>query len=151
MFNHTYPKGTVRAAAFAIALTGFAGLAAGHDLKDHVKMAAAEPQSAEAAPPALWQNLGTLHYAVTTTSPLAQQYFDQGLRLAYGFNHAEALRAFRYAQELDPKCSLCYWGEALVLGPNINAPMSPDAVAPALAAIAKGQGGAPSRAPRSRR
>ena len=50
----------------------------------------------------LWSNLGTVSYPVTTASPLAQRYFDQGLRLAYGFNHAEARRAFRKAQQIDP-------------------------------------------------
>jgi hypothetical protein len=68
---------------------------------------------------------------------LAQRYFDQGLRLTYAFNHTEARRAFRQAQRLDPRCALCYWGEALVLGPNINAPMDPTAVALAVAAMAK--------------
>lgn len=94
------------------------------------------------APPLLWDNLGNLHYPITTASPEAQQYFDQGLRLAYGFNHAEARRAFHYAQQLDPGCALCYWGEALVLGPNINAGMSTDAVAPAIDAIAKAKAAA---------
>ena len=65
---------------------------------------------------------------------LAQQYFDQGIRLAFAFNHAEARRAFRKAQRLDPACAMCYWGEGLVLGPNINAPMEPSAAAPAFAA-----------------
>lgn len=83
----------------------------------------------------LWSNLGTLTYPVSTNSPRAQNYFNQGLRLAYGFNHAEAQRAFRKAQELDPDCAMCHWGEALVLGPNINAPMESDAVAPAFAAV----------------
>ncbi|UEM24872.1 hypothetical protein JL100_034610 (plasmid) [Skermanella mucosa] len=87
----------------------------------------------------LWQNLGTVTYPVTTASPLAQRYFDQGLRLAYGFNHAEARRAFRKAQQIDPTCALCFWGEALVLGPNINAPMDAGAMAPALAALARAE------------
>ncbi len=96
------------------------------------------PSSAyiESEPP-LWDNLGTLSYQVTTANDRAQNYFDQGLRLTYAFNHAEARRAFRKAQRLDPACALCYWGEALVLGPNINAPMESSAVAPALAALAK--------------
>lgn len=98
-------------------------------------------QQRPAAPPAgmppLYDSLGTLHMAVTTASPKAQAYFDQGLRLAYGFNHAEAARAFRAAQQLDPDCAMCYWGEALALGPNINAPMFPEAVAPAAAAAAR--------------
>ena len=99
------------------------------------------PAAAEAAftPPPLWDNLGTLHFAISTANPLAQRYFDQGLKLAYAFNHAEAARAFRQAQILDPHCALCHWGEALVLGPNINAPMDASANAPALAAIARAQ------------
>ena len=87
----------------------------------------------------LYDDLGTLSSPITTKSPLAQRYFDQGLRLAYGFNHAEARRAFRTAQKHDPDCAMCAWGEALVLGPNINAPMEPEAVAPALAAVRKAQ------------
>jgi tetratricopeptide (TPR) repeat protein len=71
----------------------------------------------------LYNNLGDHHYAITTTSPRAQQYFDQGLRLYYAFNHAESIRAFREAQRLDPSCAMCVWGEALALGPNINLPM----------------------------
>jgi len=99
------------------------------------------PAGAEAAltPPPLWDNLGTLHFAVSTPHPLAQRYFDQGLKLAYAFNHAEAARAFRQAQRLDPDCAMCHWGEALVLGPNINAPMDTSANAAALAAIARAQ------------
>jgi tetratricopeptide (TPR) repeat protein len=91
---------------------------------------------ADARPPLL-ENLGTLTYPVATKSRLAQSYFDQGLRLAYAFNHAEARRAFREAQRQDPGCAICYWGEALVLGPNINAPMAPEATRPALAALAR--------------
>jgi tetratricopeptide (TPR) repeat protein len=72
----------------------------------------------------LHDNLGKHQYPVSTVVPLAQQYFDQGLILSFGFNHAEAARSFREAARLDPKCAMCYWGEALVLGPNINAPMN---------------------------
>ena len=89
---------------------------------------------AEREPP-LWANLGTLNYPVSTRNATAQRYFDQGLRLAYAFNHAEARRAFRQAQKLDPQCAMCWWGEALVLGPNINAPMDPAANPLALAAL----------------
>jgi tetratricopeptide (TPR) repeat protein len=87
------------------------------------------------ANPVLADDLGTLHYPITTSVALAQQFFDQGLRLAYAFNHGEALRAFRKARTLDPDCTMCYWGEALVLGPNINAPMDSAAVSPAFDAI----------------
>jgi tetratricopeptide (TPR) repeat protein len=92
----------------------------------------------DAAPP-LFDNLGRLSWAITTSEPQAQAFFDQGLRLAYGFNHAEARRAFRQAQKLDPACAMCFWGEAFVLGPNINAPMGPAASAPALAALQQAQ------------
>lgn len=85
--------------------------------------------------PPLWGNLGGLTYPVTTSNPSAQLFFDRGLKLAYAFNHTESRRAFRTAQGLDPACAMCFWGEALVLGPNINAPMQGEAVAPALAAI----------------
>ncbi|HWK64455.1 MAG TPA: hypothetical protein VNS34_05920 [Rhizobiaceae bacterium] len=96
-------------------------------------------KSYEDGEPPLWNDLGTLGFAVTTKSPDAQSYFDQGLRLAANFNHAEARRAFRKAQKLDPTCAMCFVGEALVLGPNINAPMDPAANAPAVAALRKAQ------------
>jgi tetratricopeptide (TPR) repeat protein len=94
------------------------------------------PTPAAAEKPPLYKDLGKLHVPISTRNPTAQAYFNQGMRLTYSFNHAEAARAFRAAQQLDPNCAMCYWGEALVLGPNINAPMFPDAVAPAVAAAA---------------
>jgi hypothetical protein len=99
----------------------------------------------------LWDGLGALTYKITTSSPAAQSYFDQGLRLTYGFNHEEAQRAFRKAQKLDPDCAMCLWGEALMLGPNINEPMVEAAVAPAFAAVQKAQALAAKRARASRR
>lgn len=87
----------------------------------------------------LWKDLGTLTWPVSTKNAEAQAYFDQGLRLASNFNHAEARRAFRKAQSLDPNCALCFLGEALILGPNINVPMDPEANAPALAALRKAE------------
>ena len=98
--------------------------------------------------PPLWDGLGMLSYKITTTSGAAQNYFDQGLRLAYAFNHAEAQRAFRKAEKIDPHCAMCFWGEALVLGPNINLPMSELAVPPAFAALQKAQALAASASPR---
>ncbi len=71
----------------------------------------------------LFENLGSYHYPVTTNSDLAQKYFDQGLILAYGFNHREAFRSFKEATIIDTNCAMGYWGMALVLGTNINAPM----------------------------
>lgn len=79
------------------------------------------------APP-LFTGMGTHHHPITTKSSQAQRYFDQGLILAYGFNHAEAARSFREAIKLDPDCAMCNWGLAYVLGPNINAKMEDDAV-----------------------
>lgn len=95
------------------------------------------PSKPDTAKPPLYRDLGTLHVPVTTSSRKAQAYFDQGVRLLFAFNHAEAARSFRAAQQLDPACAMCFWGEALVLGPNINAPMFPEAVAPAAAAAAR--------------
>ncbi len=75
----------------------------------------------------LLANLGNLHSPVTTKSREAQRYFDQGLTLVYGFNHAEAVRSFREAARLDPNCAMAYWGQALALAPNINDPaIGPD-------------------------
>ncbi|HEX5487772.1 MAG TPA: hypothetical protein VFX04_01325 [Rhodanobacteraceae bacterium] len=87
----------------------------------------ARKPSASGALAPLLQGLGPHVFPVTTDSPRAQMFVDQGLNLAFGFNHAEAGRAFREAARLDPDCAMCYWGQALVLGPNINAPMAPDA------------------------
>ncbi|MBW8823570.1 MAG: hypothetical protein JF567_04920 [Xanthomonadales bacterium] len=85
------------------------------------------PHAAAAAPPpALFETFGTLHRDTGSASPAAQRYFDQGLRLLYGFNHDAAGRAFAEAARLDPDCAICVWGQAVVLGPNINMPMGPD-------------------------
>jgi tetratricopeptide (TPR) repeat protein len=75
------------------------------------------------APPPLVAGLGNAHLPITTSVPLTQEYFDQGVRYLHAFNHAEAIRAFRHAQRLDPNCAMCFWGEAFAYGPNINAPM----------------------------
>lgn len=99
------------------------------------------------APP-LWQGLGTLSHPITTDSERAQSYFDQGLRLTYAFNHAEAYRAFKQAQALDPGCAMCFWGEAFVLGANINAPMEEGAVQPAFVALTNAKARAGKATPR---
>jgi tetratricopeptide (TPR) repeat protein len=83
----------------------------------------------------LYTNLGDHQYTITTVVPQAQAYFNQGLRLYYAFNHAEAIRAFREAQRQDPACGMCFWGEALAWGPNINLPMDDAAGAAAHQAI----------------
>src|SRR5690242_16155751 len=113
------------------------------------EMQAASPAAAFAdTDPPLWEGLGGVTYRITTANELAQSYFNQGLRLTYAFNHSEAQRAFRKAQKLDPDCAMCFWGEALVLGPNINLPMQEDAVAPAYAAAQKAKSLAGKASPR---
>jgi tetratricopeptide (TPR) repeat protein len=71
----------------------------------------------------LYSNLGNFHRKVTTTSGEAQQYFDQGMRFLWAFNHDESTRSFARAAELDPHCAACYWGVALTVGPNYNVPL----------------------------
>lgn len=91
------------------------------------------PEDGRTAP--LFDDLGNHHMAISTASDMAQRYFNQGLILTYGFNHAEAVRSFREAQRLDPACAMCFWGEAFALGPNINKPMDPADVPAAVAAV----------------
>src|SRR6188508_221506 len=85
----------------------------------------------------LYTDLGTHHKDIGTRVPAAQQYFDQGLRLAYGFNHAEAIRSFARAAELDPSCAMCYWGIAYAYGPHVNAGMDSASGVAAHAAVQK--------------
>jgi len=80
------------------------------------------PPAPSEPPPPLFDNLGTHHHGVTTRSPGAQRYFDQGLRLVWAFNHDEATRAFQQAARLDPGCAMAWWGVALAAGPNYNDP-----------------------------
>ena len=83
------------------------------------------------------QKLGNHKFPVSTKNAQAQLFMNQGLNLSYAFNHAEAGRAYREAARLDPNLAIAFWGQALALGPNINAPMGPDSEAPALEAIMK--------------
>ncbi|MES2253590.1 MAG: tetratricopeptide repeat protein [Pseudomonadota bacterium] len=110
-------------------------------LKEHLRLASliATPASAQTQTLALYDDLSGPRMAVTTSSGTARRYFNQGLMLNYGFNHAGAVRSFREAQRLDPKCALCWWGEALALGPNINAPMEDRDRNMALRALARAQ------------
>ena len=70
--------------------------------------------------------LGEVHHPVSTKNRQAQQFFDQGLKLVFGFNHDEARRSFQRAAELDPKLAMAWWGVALTLGPNYNLPVDPE-------------------------
>src|SRR5438094_7794103 len=71
----------------------------------------------------LYTDLGEYHVPITTPVSLAQRYFDQGMRLLYGFNHGEAIRSFTRAAQLDSSCAMCYWGIAYAYGPHVNAGM----------------------------
>src|SRR3954468_21324889 len=75
----------------------------------------------------LFDGLGSFHRPVTTSSPEAQRYFDQGMRFVWAFNHDEASRSFAKAAALDPTCASCFWGVALTLGPNYNMPVMNEA------------------------
>ena len=98
----------------SLALVGCGGAA-------DVQLEAEPAQSlAQRAGAPLFEGMGDYHMPITTADPDAQRYFDQGMVLAFGFNHAESIRSFRAAQTLDPGCAMCFWGEALATGPNIN-------------------------------
>ncbi|MCM2315404.1 MAG: tetratricopeptide repeat protein [Thermoanaerobaculia bacterium] len=84
---------------------------------------AQSPAIAQAPP--LFDGLGGLSRKVTTTTPEAQRYFDQGLAFVYAFNHDEAIRAFSHAAKLDPSCAMAHWGVAYANGPHINNPVVP--------------------------
>lgn len=83
----------------------------------------------------LLANLGSLHHPVSTSNARAQQFFDQGLRLVYAFNHAEAVRAFREAARLDPTLAMAHWGHAYALSPNVNDPITAEREQEAYGAI----------------
>ncbi|HEU4827984.1 MAG TPA: hypothetical protein VFT04_02200 [Gemmatimonadales bacterium] len=109
---------------------------------------AVEPEDTAGVP--LYRNLGSHGYGVMTQDALAQQYFDQGLRLFYGFNHGEAVRAFLEGERIDSSCAMCAWGAALALGPNINAGMEPEAGRVAYAAVRRALARADRVPPRER-
>jgi tetratricopeptide (TPR) repeat protein len=92
---------------------------------------------AAAKPATLMTGFGTLHHPVSTKNMQAQQFFDQGLRLIYAFNHDEAARSFRRATELDPKLAIAWWGVAEAVGPNYNDPASDERFQQAHDAIQK--------------
>src|SRR5262252_7398964 len=94
------------------------------------------------------QKLGDHKFPVSTKNAQAQLFMNQGLNLSYAFNHAEAGRAYREAARLDPNLAMAYWGAALALGPNINAPMDPASEPKALEAIQKAIALKPKASPR---
>ena len=107
---------TSRAARFLCVIVGLGALAAcGRGERE----SAAAPDGAMP----LYDNLGSLHHEITTDVATTQRYFDQGMRLLYAFNHAEAAHSFEEAERLDPACAMCAWGVALANSPNINQPL----------------------------
>jgi tetratricopeptide (TPR) repeat protein len=102
-------------------------------------MASAQDHSmhAQGRPVTLIAGIGDAHHPVSTHNPQAQQFFDQGLRFIYAFNHDEAARSFQHAAELDPKLAMAYWGVAEALGPNYNDPADPERYQQAHEAVQK--------------
>ena len=98
----------------------------------------------------LYDNLGTHRWVVPTGVAAAQKYFDQGLRLAWGFNHAEAMRSFAEGERLDSTCAMCAWGIAWAAGPNINAAMDSASGVVAHAAVGRALARTSATAPRER-
>lgn len=117
------------------------GKQAGAALAQQLALAAAVagPVGKAATAMPLYADLAAPSLPAPTSNAQAQRYFNQGLMFNYGFNHAGAVRSFREAQRLDPGCALCWWGEAVALGPNINAPMDDRDRGTALAAIDRAQ------------
>ncbi len=118
-----------------LSLVGFGTARAQHHNEHDARALEEDPASAEGPIAPVLKGLGDHHHPVTTRSERTQMFFDQGLRLTYGFNHQEALRAFKEAARLDPDCAMAYWGWALVLGPNLNLVMQPEVVPQAYEAI----------------
>jgi tetratricopeptide (TPR) repeat protein len=118
---------------------------ANQDASERAVALAQAPPTAQVRP--LLGNLGSHHHRISTRSEMAQRYFDEGLILTFGFNHAEAIRSFRDALILDPSCAMCYWGIALALGPNINAEMADSAVPEAFAVLQRAAALAPGVSP----
>lgn len=129
----TATRSSLFAIGLALALSG-SGLAQHHNQHDE-RALADDPRLAPGQLAPVLEGLGDNHFTVTTSSEKAQFFFDQALKLTYGFNHQEALRSFKEVARLDPDCAMAYWGWALVLGPNLNLPMRPEVVEQAYEAV----------------
>ena len=108
------------------------------------------PLFAQSKPPVLMSGLGEVHHTISTRSPEAQRFFDQGLALVFAFNHEEAARAFQRASELDPHSAMPFWGIALALGPCINLDVDPPHEKAAYEAVQKAMRLAPGATERER-
>lgn len=135
-------RNSLLAAALVVA-TGCTG--SRHD-STAVVQAASPPEAVFGAN--LLQGLGDHHFPITTRSPEAQRWFDQGLMLTFGFNHDAAERSFLRATQLDPDCAMCWWGASLVLGPHVNAGMDPENNARAWSRLQKARALAGNAGPR---
>jgi len=129
------------AIVLVMTIAGFQGVASAQEkpMPNHVHYKEPEQQGVSptgAIAPRL-QKLGDHKFPVSTKNAQAQLFMNQGLNLSYAFNHAEAGRAYREAERLDPNLAIAFWGEALALGPNISAPMDPAAEPKALEVIGK--------------
>src|SRR5207249_9338289 len=91
-----------------------------------ISVSAAPAKTNPASSPKLLPGLGEVHHPVATKNSQAQQFFDQGLKLVFGFNHDEARKSFQRAAALDPKLAMAWWGVGLTLGPNYNLPVNPE-------------------------
>ena len=118
----------MKAISYAVSVIIAALLLAGCNSSESVQVSAKPSPNAlssdlalaEKAGAPLFEGMGEYEMPITTEEPNAQRYFNQGMVLAFAFNHAESIRSFRAAQTLDPTCAMCFWGEALATGPNIN-------------------------------
>src|SRR5437763_8934071 len=132
---------TITLSICILGLIGLPSVAQAQDQKSpnhvHYKEPAQQGVSPTGAIAPRLQKLGDHKFPVSTKNAQAQLFMNQGLNLSYAFNHAEAGRAYREAERLDPNLAIAFWGEALALGPNINAPMDPAAEPKALEAIGK--------------
>src|ERR1051326_8222409 len=136
-----FARSIFAAIALVMTIAGWQGVASAQEnpMPNHLhyKEPAQQGVSPTGAIAPRLQKLGDHTFPVSTKNRQAQLFMNQGLNLSYAFNHAEAGRAYREAARLDKDLAMAYWGEALALGPNINAPMGPDSAQPALDAIKK--------------
>ncbi|QKG72592.1 tetratricopeptide repeat protein [Erythrobacter mangrovi] len=119
------------------ACRGFNGSDAVFNARLQLAQAVADSQGFGTGAIGLYSGIATSDLPLSGMDPQARRYFDQGLAFAYGFNHQAAIRSFKRAQEIDPDCAECWWGEAMASGPNINAAMDGKQNRSALAALAE--------------
>ena len=115
-------SGRGRALFLATVIVSLSAAFAGRAIAQEVEYPAGFDEEATYYPEAL----GPLTRGITTNSPQAQKFFDQGVQMMYAFTPLRAARSFRQAQKEDPDCAMCFWGEAWAWGPYLNGPMGRD-------------------------